>query len=139
MSSTKKPVPAAPVPAGRLRSFGFLVGGIFAAIGVFPAVVRGAELRTWALIVAACLVLPAAVFPAALSPVYKVWMKVGHLLGLLNNRIILGFVFYVLMTPLGGILKLLKKDPLDKKFDSTRSTYRVHREARSGTHMDKQF
>ncbi len=139
MSSTKTTAPAVAVPSGRLRSFGFLVGGIFAVIGAFPAVVRGAEARSWALIVAACLVLPAAVFPAALSPVYKVWMKAGHILGLLNNRIILGFVFYALMTPLGNIMKLLKKDPLDKKFDSTRSTYRVHREVRPGSHMDKQF
>ena len=89
------------VPAKQLRSFGFMVGGIFAVIGLWPLVVRSADPRWWAIIVAACLVVPAAVFPASLVWPYKGWMWIGHVLGWINTRIILGFIFYFVVTPTG--------------------------------------
>jgi hypothetical protein len=53
----------------QLRSFGLLVEGIFAAIGLWPAVLRGQPPRLWVLILAALLIAPALVFPSSLSVV----------------------------------------------------------------------
>ena len=122
-----------------LRSFGFLVGGIFLAMGVWPAVFRHQEPRLWALVVALLLLGPAAVYPRALGPVHRVWMKIGHALGFINTRIILGLLYYVIVTPIGLILRLLGKDPMQRGFDPRASTYRLPRQPRPGSHMKHQF
>ena len=122
-----------------LRSFGLMVGGIFAFIGLWPVVYRGSSPRLWALILAALLILPALVYPKSLRPVYQIWMKVGQVLGWINTRIILGVIFYLLFFPVGMVLRLLGKDYMNRRFDSDAATYRVIRHSRPGSHMKHQF
>ena len=55
----------------QLRSFGFTVGGIFALIALWPLIIRVEDPRWWAVVVAACLVVPAAVFPRSLRGLTK--------------------------------------------------------------------
>jgi hypothetical protein len=76
-----------------LRSFGLTVGGIFAAIGLWPAVIRDEDVRLWAVALAGLLLLPALVRPRSLQTVYRVWMRLGEGLGWINARIILGVIF----------------------------------------------
>ena len=123
----------------QLRSFGLIVGGIFAAIGLWPAVVRGADVRLWCLGLAVVLILPAAIAPGVLAPAYRVWMALGALLGWVNTRIILGVVFFGLITPIGIILRLTGRDPMQRAFDPRATTYRVRRTSRPGTHLLRQF
>ncbi len=123
----------------QLRSFGFLVGGIFALMGVWPVVFRGEDLRWWAVILAVALIVPALILPKSLGPVYRVWMKIGHVLGLVNTRIILTLVFYGLLTPIGLVMRLLGKDPMHRQFEPDAETYRVIRSARPASHMLRQF
>ena len=99
------------ITSKQLRSFGFTVGGIFALIGFWPVVIRAEEPRSWALVVAGCLVVPAVVFPKSLVWVHKGWMAIGHVMGWINTRIILGIVFYVIVTPIGMIRRWLEKIP----------------------------
>jgi len=122
-----------------LRSFGFLVGGIFLAIGVLPAILRHQEPRLWALAAALLLLGPAAVYPRALGPVQRVWMKIGNVLGFINTRIILGLLYYVIVTPMGFILRLCGKDPMQRGFDPRAATYRLPRQPRPASHMKHQF
>ena len=82
-----------------LRSFGLLVGGVFAVIGFWPLIRRGEDYRTWALALAVLLIAPALVFPVALKPIHKVWMKLGHVLGWINTRILLGWSFLLWSRP----------------------------------------
>jgi hypothetical protein len=91
----------------QLRSFGFTVGGVFAVIGLWPLVWRHAEPHLWALIVAGCLLVAAAVFPRSLFWVHKGWMALGHVLGWINTRIILGVVFFLIVTPIGMVRRWL--------------------------------
>jgi len=123
----------------QLRSFGFLVGGIFAVIGVWPFIVRGEDPRWWALILAAFLIFPAAIFPLALAWPHKGWMWLGHILGWINTRIILGVVFYLIVTPTGLIRRWLGKDPMGRKLRPDADSYRVTREPRPASHLKKQF
>ena len=92
-----------------------------------------------ALIVSALLVLPALVWPGFLSPVYRVWMAIGYVLGWINTRIILGVVFFLLFTPMGLIMRLLGKDPMCRRFDPQLGSYRVLRSLRPKDHMLRQF
>jgi len=123
----------------QLRKFGLLVGGIFCAIGLWPAVIRGAGPRSWALGAAVLLLVPALLAPRVLTPVYRIWMTVGEALGWINTRILLGVVFYGLITPMGLIRRLRTEDPMHRRHDPGAESYRVPKPPRPGAHMNRQF
>lgn len=79
------------------------------------------------------------ILPQALAPVHKVWMQIGHVLGWVNTRILLGVVFYGLITPIGIIFRLMGKDTMGQAFSEKISTYRVARKPRPRSHMRFQF
>jgi hypothetical protein len=79
----------------------------------------------WPWIFAAVLSSWALLIPSTLQPVYIVWMKFGNIMSWINTRIILGIVFYVLITPFGLIMRLFGKDPMRRKLDNSISSYRV--------------
>ena len=123
----------------QLRSFGFTVGGIFALIGLWPLVIRGEGLRLWAVVLAACLLVPAIILPRSLVWVHKGWMAVGHVLGWINTRIILGVVFYGIVTPIGIVRRWLGKDPMGRRLRPDLDSYRVVRKPRPRSHLTKQY
>lgn len=121
------------------RSFGFVVGGIFAVIGVLPLIVRGEGIRLWAVVLGSLLVVLGLLLPGRLGPIYKTWMAVGHVLGWINTRIILGVIYYGLLTPMGLVMRLAGRDTMRVHDDHTANTYRVVRPSRPGSHMLRQF
>jgi len=123
----------------QLRSFGLLVGGIFALIGLWPLIWRGEGLRLWAMIATAVLVLPAVVYPMSLKLIYRGWMAVGEALGWINTRIILSIIFYGVFTPVALVMRMRGKDPMRRGWDPNLESYREVREPRPGTHMQRQF
>jgi hypothetical protein len=123
----------------QLRSFGLLVGGIFAVIGLWPVLLRAADPRWWALIIAALLIVPALAAPALLAWPHKGWMQLGHALGWINTRIILGFIFYFIVTPIGLVRRWLGKDPMGRQFRPDLDTYRIARPPRPASHLRRQY
>ena len=123
----------------QLRKFGLLVGGIFGAIGLWPAVVRGGSPRMWALILGGLLIAPALLAPGVLAPVYRGWMAAAEVLAWVNTRILLGIVFYGLITPMGLIRRLRGADAMRRRGDPGAESYRVPKPPRAGTHMNRQF
>jgi hypothetical protein len=123
----------------QLRSFGLTVGGVFAAIGVWPLLIYSSAPRWWSLIVAAFLILPSAIYPKILFWPYKGWMMLGHILGWINTRIILGAIFYVIVTPIGVFRRWLGKDPMGQHLRSDLSSYRITRQPRPGSHLTRQY
>jgi Saxitoxin biosynthesis operon protein SxtJ len=122
-----------------LRKFGLIVGGLFLVIGLWPLVWRGEGLRLWALGFGGLLVSLGLLAPAVLDPLFKVWMKVGHVLGWINTRIILGILFYGLITPMGLVMRLFGWDAMRRMLVRDAQTYRVVRQPRPRTHMTRQF
>jgi hypothetical protein len=122
-----------------LRRFGLIVGGLFGVMGVWPALVRGQGPRAWALALAAALILPALAAPRLLAPVQRVWTALGEALGWVNTRIVLGVIFFGVVTPTGLVLRLGGRDPMRRGFDDAAATYRVQRKTRPGAHMTRQF
>jgi len=122
-----------------LRHFGLLVGGVFSVIGLWPVVFRGENPRLWALIGGATLMLLGAVVPQSLKQIHAGWMKVGHVLGTINTKIILGIIYYGLVTPMGMVMRLMGKDSMHRVLMQEATTYRVVRAPRPRHHMRNQF
>ena len=123
----------------QLRSFGLTVGGVFALIGLWPLILHAADPRWWSVVVAGILIAPALVYPNSLFWPYKGWMAVGHVLGWINTRIILGVVFYAVVTPIGIVRRWLGKDPMGRRLSRELQSYRVVRKPRPASHLRRQY
>ena len=128
-----------PTSVKELRNFGLLVGAVFITIGLWPRLVHGEDLRLWAVVLGGVLLSCGGLFPRVLAPVHKGWMWIGHILGWINTRILLGIVFYGLITPIGIVFRLMGKDTMGQKFSESSDTYRVARQPRARSHMKFQF
>ena len=123
-----------------LRKFGLTTGIVIALLfGLFfPWVLNKAyPVSPW--IISTVLILWALVAPSTLGPIYKVWMKIGHALGWVNSRIILGIMFYLIITPVGVFMRLIGKNPLKLKIDKSATTYRVKSEDLEKSRIEKPF
>jgi hypothetical protein len=123
-----------------LRSFGLTVGTVMLGIGLWPVVWSGTDARWWALGIGGVLAFFGVVMPRPLSPVHRGWMALGHVMGWVNTRLILGVFFYVILTPTALAARLLGKDFMRVKTPpGAPDTYRVTRTPRPATHVWHQF
>ena len=123
----------------QLSIFGLLVGGIFAVIASWPVLLYGRDLRWWTLLVAVLLIVPALIRPETLRPLNKVWMKVGHVMGVFNTIVLLSLIFFVVVTPIGLIRRWLGRDGMGMDFKGDLQTYRVARGPRPASHLKRQY
>lgn len=122
-----------------LRQFGLLVGAVFGVIGAWPLVFRQEHPRWWAVVVGGLLMTLGALLPQSLKRIHYGWMKIGHILGTINTKIILGVIYYGLVTPMGVVMRLFGKDSMHRVFSQDAATYRVVRAPRPRHHMRNQF
>lgn len=116
-----------------LREFGLLIGfGFPVIIGWLLPAITGHGFRNWTIVIGLLGLIIGVISPRVLYYPYKFWMAIGHYLGWLNSRIILGLVFIVVLLPLAYLMRLFKYDPLRRKFNSE-TTYR---EIRKGQNID---
>ena len=69
----------------------------------------------------------------------RVWMALGQALGWVNTRLVLGLIFFGLVTPMALVFRLTGRDPMERALDPHATTYRVPRRPRPGAHMLRQF
>jgi len=133
--------PDAGSPSRReLRTFGLGLGGMVAGMfGLVLPGVFGGGLSLWPWMAGGVLCLWALVWPAGLSPVHQIWMRLAQVLGWLNTRIILGVVFLLLFVPVGVALRLLRKDPMARRWDAAAGTYRVASQDRPRDHFERPY
>ena len=122
-----------------LRQFGLLVGGVFSVIGFWPFLFRGESPRLWALVLGGVLMILGGIVPQSLRQVHTGWMKIGHVLGAINTKILLGLIYYLLIAPMGIVMRLLGKDSMHRTLDRGVSIHRVVRAPRPRQHMRNQF
>ncbi|TNF92206.1 MAG: sxtJ [Gammaproteobacteria bacterium] len=109
-----------------LRDFGVITGVLFAVFfGLLLPWIFNYAFHWWPWIVCGVLILWAFVHPLSLNPVYRVWTRIGMMIGAVVTRVILGAVFFLVVTPIGIIMRALGKDLLSKKLDPEMTTYRV--------------
>ena len=106
----------------QLREFGILVGFVFPIlIGWILPSITGHGFRTWTLWVSSPSLILGLTAPHLLHYPYKAWMALGHILGWINSRIILGLVFIFVLQPIAIIMRLFSYDPLRKKKGNQKS------------------
>ena len=104
------------IPQKTLREFGFLIGFTFPfLIGWILPLIGGYSFRTWTICISIPSIILAITKPDLLLYPYKGWMKLGHILGWLNSRIILGLVFLIVLQPIALIMRIFGHDPLKTK------------------------
>ena len=112
------------IPKKTLRDFGFLIGLAFPfLIGWALPLIGGHSFRTWTLWLGIISLILAITKPILLLYPYRAWMKLGHILGWVNSRIILGLVFLVVLQPIALIMRIFGHDPLRTK-KITQKSYR---------------
>ena len=119
------------------RSFGFLFFVVFFVISLWPLKSQG-DLRLWALILSLVFLVLGVLNSKFLAPLNKLWFKFGILLGSIVSPIVMGAVFFIVVTPIGLIMRLLGKDLLRINKNKTISTYWINRDKQIKT-MKKQF
>ena len=108
-----------------LREFGIIFGlGLPIIIGWFIPTLFGHAPRTWTLVIGIPTIILSIFYPRVLKLPYKIWIKIGIILGWINSRIILGIVYCVILIPIALIMKLFKYDPLKKKILKEQISYR---------------
>lgn len=104
------------------RAFGGVITAALLLIALLPLWVGGHP-RTWALVAAAIVASAAALAPALLSPLNRLWTTFGELLRRLMSPLILAFIFFVVLTPLGLLMRLFGKDLLRLRLDRHATSY----------------
>ena len=134
-----------------LRMFGLMFGAMTVLIFGFaiPLLKHGGNIGIpldennlwplWPWLVFGALSFFAMIYPASLILIYRPWMKFAQYAQWLNTRIIMLVMFYLLIFPIGVILKLLGKDSLHRKFDDKLESYRVEQKTPDKNHMEKPY
>jgi hypothetical protein len=124
----------------QLREFGLVfAAGVVVMFGLVLPWLAGRPWPLWPWITGAVFVVPALVYPPLLRPFNTLWLKIGHVLGWINTRIILGVVYFVVFLPTGLLLRLLHRDPMHRGFDAAADSYRVPSKPSPGKQMEKPF
>ena len=119
------------------RSFGLLFFVIFLIISLWPLTHEG-SIRIWSVIISVVFLILGLLNSKFLTPLNLLWFKFGMILGAIISPIVMGIVFFLVVTPTGLILRIMRKDLLNKKYDKEKETYWIKRDTSIGT-MKRQF
>jgi len=123
-----------------LREFGLTTGAVLAALfGLLLPWLLEFSYPLWPWMIAGVLAVWALIGPGTLRPVYRTWMRFGLLLNRITTPLILGMIFFLLITPTGWILRLLGRDPMSRRFDRSARSYRIRSEKPPKENMEKPF
>lgn len=125
-----------------LRTFAFILSaGVMILFGLlFPWIAdRKISLYSWPWGFALVFCLIGIIIPNTLKGLHKAWLKVGLLLGWINTKILLSIVFFALLLPVSLIFKIIRKDPMQRKLDSSLDSYRVESQQPKTENLEKPF
>ena len=120
------------------RRFAGIMAMVLALIGAWTYWREG-RVAVWAIVASAGFLVPGLLMPRLLAPVYCLWMNLGHSLGWINTRIILGLMFFGIMTPLGIFRRTIGKSGLQLRIEADHETYAAICKGRSADHFNWQF
>ena len=104
------------IKIGTNRSFGIVFFVVFLLIAIYPSL-SGESIRLWSLAIATIFFILGVINSSLLSPLNKIWFKFGLLLGKFISPLVMGLIFFLVVTPIALLMKLLKKDVLNLKFN----------------------
>ena len=103
------------------RSFGIVFSAVFLFIALYPITYSG-DIRIWSLIISFIFIILGLLNSKVLTPLNKLWFKFGVILGKIISPIIMGIIFFLVVTPIGLIMKVLGKDLLRLKYNKKDNT-----------------
>ena len=110
----------ADVKIGSNRSFGIVFFIVFLLISIYP-LINNENIRIWSLVVSLIFLVLSIINSNFLLPLNKLWFKFGIFLGKIISPIIMGIIFFLVVTPIGLIMRLLGKDVLNLKLSDYKS------------------
>ncbi len=113
------------IKIGSNRSFGVVFFIVFLLIGLWP-ILKGNELRIWSIVISLIFLTLGILNSKILTPFNKVWFRFGIFLGNFISPIIMGIVFFLVVTPTGLIMKLFRKDLINLRKNNS-STYWIEK------------
>ena len=124
------------IKIGSNRSFGAIFSIVFLIIALYP-LLNGNSIRIWSIILSLIFFILGLLNSNILSPLNKIWFKFGIILGGIVSPIIMGLVFFLVVTPTSLILRLFKKDILNLKKNDSMSYWIIKSDKKSK--MKNQF
>ena len=118
------------------RSFGIVFFVVFLLISIYP-LINQSEIRLWSLIISIIFLVLGIANSKFLTPLNKLWFRFGLFLGRIISPIIMGVIFFLVVTPIGLLMRLLKKDLLNLKINDEK-TYWI-KKIDPNNRMNKQF
>ena len=108
------------IKIGSNRSFGLVFFIVFFIISIYPILNNG-DIRIWSLILSFVFLILGLLNSKILSPLNKIWFKFGIFLGKIISPVIMGIIFFLVVTPTGLLMKVFRKDLLNLKFKDSKS------------------
>ena len=102
------------------RSFGIVFFMVFLLLAFYPLTYNG-ETRVWSLIISLIFLILGLLNSKILAPLNKLWFKFGIFLGKIISPLIMGIIFFLVVTPIGLIMRILGKDVLNLKYNKNQS------------------
>jgi len=102
------------------RSFGIVFFLVFLLISFYPLIKDG-DIRLWSLILSFIFLILGLINSKILTPLNKIWFKFGIQLGKIISPLVMSVIFFFVVTPIGLIMRLLRKDLLNLKFNNKES------------------
>jgi len=119
------------------RNFGLVFFIVFLIVGLWPLTYEN-PIRIWLVIISMVFLILGLMKSKLLTPLNILWFKFGMILGAIVAPIIMGFIFFLVVTPIGLVMRIMGKDILNKKYDKNKKTYWISRYKNMGS-MKKQF
>ena len=119
------------------RSFGLVFFVVFLIVALWPLKYEE-DIRLWSLVLSIIFFILGILNSQLLTPLNKLWFKFGMFLGLIVSPIVMGIVYFLVVTPIGIFMRLLGKDLLKTSKAKNASTYWIKRINKQST-MKKQF
>ena len=124
------------IQIGSNRSFGIVFFIVFLLIAIYP-LINSSELRLWSLSISIIFLILGLLNSKILNPLNKFWFKFGIFLGKIISPLIMAIIFFLIVTPIGLLMRALQKDLLNLKFKRTNSYWIEKTEPKSK--MKNQF
>ena len=124
------------IKIGSNRNFGIVFSVVFLIISIYPLINDGSIIY-WSLLISLIFVTLGFLNSRILTPLNKIWFKFGILLGKIISPLVMGMIFFFVVTPIGLLMRIFKKDLLNLKFNSNKSYWIKKTEPKSK--MKNQF
>jgi len=125
------------IKIGSNKNFGLVFFIVFLIVGLWP-IINNEPIRIWAIIISIFFLVLGLMNSKILTPLNKLWFRLGIFLGAIIAPIVMAIIFFLVVTPISFMVKMMGKDLLMQKYESKKKSYWINRD-KSISSMKRQF